>query len=321
MPRITRLRYGNNSIHSFANGEPRTIATRRSRLCLEQLEDRTLLSVGGLLSQTIPIATPPLESFPPGGSTLFSPSNTAQGYSPAQIRQAYSFNSVSFANGVVGDGSGQTIAIVVAYQQPNIAADLHAFDQQFGLADPSLTVATPQGTPSNAPVGDWGIEASLDVEWAHALAPGASILVVEARSAGTDLYAAVDYARQQPGVSVVSMSWGSPEFNGETSFDQYFTTPAGHTGITFVAATGDNGAPGDYPAFSPNVLAVGGTMFSATLDAQGDNPGETGWSGSGGGLSQYESQPSYQQGMVTQSSHGASDPGRVFRRQQRCRRV
>jgi hypothetical protein len=243
---------------------------------------------------------------------LQSASSTPVGYSPAQVRAAYGFNTIGFANGVTGNGAGQTIAIVVAYHQPNISADLHAFDLQFGLADPpSFVVATPQGA-STAPPGNWGIEASLDVEWAHALAPGAGILLVEARSAGTDLYAAVDYARQQPGVSVVSMSWGSPEFSGETSYDQYFATPAGHTGVTFVAACGDKGAPGNYPAFSPNVLAVGGTMFSAVLDAQGHYPGEVGWSGSGGGLSQYENQPSYQKGVVTQSTTARAIPDVSF---------
>ena len=175
-----------------------------------------------------------------------------------------------------------------------------------------MTVAAPQGT-SNAPPGDWGLEASLDVEWAHALAPGANILLVEARSAGTDLYAAVDYARQQPNVSVISMSWGSPEFSSETSYDQYFTTPSNHIGETFLGATGDQvEPPGDYPAYSPNVVAVGGTLFPTTLDEQGDNPGETGWTSSGGGISQFENQPNFQAGVVIQSTSKRTTPDVSF---------
>ena len=82
------------------------------------------------------------------------------------------------------------------------------------------------------------------MEWAHAIAPGASILLVEANSdSGSDLLTAVNYARNQPGVSVVSMSWGGREFTGESTYDSYFTTPAGHTGVTFVAASGDTGSP------------------------------------------------------------------------------
>jgi hypothetical protein len=231
---------------------------------------------------------------------------------PAQIRHAYGFDAIRFADGSPGDGTGQTIAIVVAYNQPNIIADLHAFDQQFGLPDPpSFEIRQPQGSDS-APLGFWGLEASLDVEWAHALAPGANILLVEARSAGTDLYAAVDYARQQPNVSVISMSWGSPEFSNETTFDQFFTTPTKHTGETFLAATGDQGAPGDYPAYSPNVLAVGGTALAAPLDAKGDYPDETGWGSGGGGVSQYEDQPDYQAGVVTQSRSKRATPDVSF---------
>ena len=97
------------------------------------------------------------------------------------------------------------------------------------------------------------------------------------------------------------MSFGTSEGSGETAYDTYFTTPAGHTGITFLAATGDSGAPGYYPAYSPNVLAVGGTTLST--DANGDYVGETGWAwntnynppwGGGGGQSTQEPLPSYQ---------------------------
>src|SRR5207249_3385709 len=127
------------------------------------------------------------------------------------------------------------------YDSPTIASDLHAFDATFGLPDPTLTKAFPTGTPAYD--SGWAAEISLDVEWAHAIAPKANILLVEAASASySDLFAAVDYARNQPGVSVVSMSWGGGEFYGQTSLDGYFTTPSGHGGVTFVASSGDNGA-------------------------------------------------------------------------------
>ena len=79
----------------------------------------------------------------------------------------------------------------------------------------------------------WALEIALDVEWAHAVAPKASILLVEAKSASlADMTAAVSYAAQQPGVTVVSMSWGASEFSGETSYDSVFTQPSNHPGVT-----------------------------------------------------------------------------------------
>ena len=111
----------------------------------------------------------------------------------------------------------------------------------------------------------------MDTEWIHAIAPKASILLIEANSAGLDDLigassqgegmGAVQYARTVSGVSVISMSFAANEASAETDYDQYFTTPAGHTGITFVAGSGDDGAPGGYPAFSPNVVAVGATTL------------------------------------------------------------
>ncbi|HEY2156626.1 MAG TPA: S53 family peptidase [Isosphaeraceae bacterium] len=250
------------------------------------------------------MATVPIEAVIPGASSAGSPAPA--GLSPAQVRQAYGFNAIRFGGGLAGDGTGQTIAIVDAFNQPNIRSDLQTFDSQFGLpAPPSFRVVAQDGSqnlPANASKGDWGYEISLDVEWAHALAPGASILLVEAASAGDDLNTAVQWAAAQPGVSVVSMSWGSPEYSYEYLDDYMYTTPAGHNGVTFLAATGDTGSPGSYPAASPNVLAVGGTQFTSSLDAQGDYTTETGWNSGGGGVSRYELQPAYQKGVVTQST-------------------
>lgn len=221
-------------------------------------------------------------------------------YSPAQIRHAYGFDQVGW------NGAGQTIAIVDAYDAPTVAADLHTFDVKFGLTDPKLTVAKmTSGGRSPAYNAGWSTEIALDVEWAHAVAPGANILLVEAVSSSlSDLLTAVNYARSQPGVSVISMSWGAGEFSGEGSYDSYFTTPAGHTGVTFVASSGDNGAPASWPSISTNVLSVGGT--SLTLGSGGTYVSEKGWSGSGGGYSPYVSEPSYQRGV--QSTGHRSNP-------------
>jgi hypothetical protein len=193
---------------------------------------------------------------------------------------------------VPGDGSGETIALIEADHDPNLASDLQVFDQANGLVDPRLTVVDQAGARTNA---TWASEETLDVEWAHAIAPGAGILVVEARSPDlTDLLVAVDTARNTPGVAAISMSWGFNELPFETSYDAHFTTPAGHQGITFVASSGDFGASAgaEYPASSPNVLAVGGTTLKLT--GRGNYISETVWNGSGRGDSRYEGEPSYQ---------------------------
>ncbi|HEY5310874.1 MAG TPA: hypothetical protein VIK18_00095, partial [Pirellulales bacterium] len=263
-----------------------------TRLLFEILEDRWLLSAVVDLAVT-------------SGAVVSNAAAAPTGLTPAQIRQAYGFDQVQFGS-VFGDGSGQTIAIVDAYNDPNIQGDVQVFDAQFGLPNPpSLTVVAQDGTqnlPRADPAGalyqsglsgSWSLEESLDVEWAHALAPRANIVLVEAASSSiSDMQTAVSFAASYAGVAVVSMSFGEPEFAGETSDDSLFTTPAGHNGVTFVSSTGDLGAPGEYQAFSPNVLAVGGTVL--TLSANGNYAGEIGWSGSGGGISLYERKPAYQ---------------------------
>lgn len=228
-------------------------------------------------------------------------------FTPAQIRHAYGFDQLSFANGrVQADGSGQTIAIIEAFHDPKIVGDLHYFDWVFGLPGPPKFMQVDQrgGTTFTSVNPAWALETALDVEWAHAIAPKANILLVEADSASfSDLLVAVNFARYQPGVVVVSMSWGSPEFSYEAAYDAYFTTPVGHIGgsglpggITFVASSGDIGAGTGYPAVSPNVLAVGGT--SLTLTSGGGYGSEMAWNSSGGGVSLYESKPSYQMAIA-----------------------
>jgi hypothetical protein len=267
----------------------------RFDLTCESLESRELLSTAA-----IPGTDPSQITALPSLQVLPLAATGPSGLTPQQISSAYGVNQITFSGGnVIGNGAGQTIAIVTAYNDPNIMSDLAAFDKQFGLASPpSFTVKNLGGSTTDA---GWALETSLDVEWAHALAPAAKILLVEASSASlSGLFSAVSYASKQAGVSVVSMSWGTTEFWGQWNYDSLFTTPAGHTGVTYVAASGDSGAwyGPMYPSVSPNVLAVGGT----SLTVSGSNyVSETGWSGSTGGFSGldsywqfYEPQPSYQ---------------------------
>jgi subtilase family serine protease len=278
----------------------RSSATNRIRLSIESLESRDLLS--GFFSPAYILQ-------PNSGSAAPFATASAVGYSPSQISQAYGFNQISFDNGTVAaNGGGQTIAIVDAYNQPNIASDLQAFDAAFGLPNPPHFTVVNENGGSSLPAANasWGMEESLDVEWVHAMVPGANILLVEANSSSeADLLSAVRYAASIPGVSVVSMSWGGGEFSSEKDYDSIFTTPPGHQGVAFIASSGDSGAPPSYPADSPNVLAVGGT----SLYLSGSNYGsESAWSGSGGGISVYEAKPSYQQFAATQSATQRTSP-------------
>lgn len=216
---------------------------------------------------------------------------TPFGMTPGQARHAYGFDQIT------NDGSGQTIAIVDAYADPNIASDLNVFSNTFGLpqlgtgrkSNPKLTVVN----QSTAVDSGWALETALDVEWAHAIAPRANIMLVSAASAGLgDLLSAVNYATSH-GASVVSMSWGAGEFASETSYDSYFS----HAGVAYVASSGDVGGAMSWPAASPNVLSVGGTNLR--LNADNTVASETGWTGSGGGVSAYEAKPAYQSGVAS----------------------
>jgi autotransporter-associated beta strand protein len=348
-------------------------------LGFETLEDRRLLSV----VPGMPAAGHSAPDYIVYGQSSFSASQVAANPAdtssstklvPEQVREAYGLdtynssgantngivtNALSF-HGLPADGTGQTIAIVDAYDDPNALSDLNAFSSTYSLPQfdvsggPTFEKLNETGgtslpgtdTKFNGTNSDWELEESLDIEWAHAMAPMANIDLFEATTSGnTDLYAAVQTAAKTSGVVVVSMSWSAQEFSGETSDDSYFTTPSGHLGgaaslngtdlaggVTFLAATGDYGAfeqstttlAPQYPATSPNVIGVGGTILTVNQSSTASSNvtgeyyygGETSWgngtssgtaTGGGGGVSAYESQPSYQSGVV--SSTDSTDAG------------
>jgi subtilase family serine protease len=271
---------------------------------LEGLESRQLMSAASSFGPATLVESPNFDLVTKSAVT----NSTPFGYTPAQIDAAYGFNSISFdTNAVAGKGVNQTIAIIDAYADPNIASDLATFDSTFGVA--ALDGSVKHGTFSVVKMSSnestdtgWAMEESLDVEWAHAIAPKANIVLVEAKSASlSDLLSAVNYAKSLSSVSVISMSWGGSEFSTETQFDSIFTTPASHTPITYVASAGDSGAGVEWPAASPNVLSVGGS--SLQLATNGSVISDTGWDYGSGGISAYELKPSYQSGDTLSSKY------------------
>ncbi len=206
------------------------------------------------------------------------------GIDPATIKKIYH---------LPASGGKGTIAIIGAYDDATIEKDLNIFSKQFGLAECATSNGCFEKHQMSAKVksdSGWSLETSLDVEWSHAIAPQAKILLVEATTpSGQHLLDAIDYARKRSDVVAISMSWGGAEFNDETALDSHFTSD--HN-INFFASSGDNGAGASWPAASPNVVAVGGTTLKLKTD--GSLAAETAWNGSGGGVSAYEAEPSYQ---------------------------
>jgi len=214
------------------------------------------------------------------GATLAA--SSPMGLTPTQIRKAYNLPTTG--------GSG-TIAIIDAYDCPSVLSDLTIFSSQFALPAPNSTNFEKHKMNPNTEVdAGWALEISLDVQWAHAIAPNAKILLVEAQSNSLgNLTSAISYASHRADVVAVSMSWGGTEFQGQSSYNSYFNS---NHGVVFFASTGDAGAGVIWPSTSPNVVAVGGTTLA--LNSDGTVASETGWAGSGGGLSAYETEPQYQ---------------------------
>ncbi|MDD2545597.1 MAG: S53 family peptidase [Burkholderiaceae bacterium] len=244
-------------------------------------------------------------------------------YTPAQIRAAYGFPALPATGTPLTpaqaalQGAGQTIYVIAAHHNPNTAAELAVFNQHFAL--PGCTSsALPVGTAlplapapttgcvlatayststgtltATVPSYDagWATEIALDVQWAHATAPLARIVVIEAADASLNgILGAVRLANQM-GPGVVSMSLGVLEGSWTTSTDAAFSA----ANMTYLAATGDDGAGVSWPAVSSRVLGVGGTSLSyAGTGARS----EVTWPGSGGGTSLYTLAPSYQNKAV-----------------------
>ena len=225
---------------------------------------------------------------------------TPQGISPDQIKKIYNLPKT---------GGHGTIAIIDAYDDTTMENDLAVFDKTFNLPD----CTTKNGcfeqhlmaakTLTNS---GWAGETALDVEWAHAIAPNAKILLVEAKTpSGANLLSAIDYAAKRADVVAVSMSWGGEETVEEKTLDSHFVSlpaQAGKSGAVFFASSGDDGWGASWPAASPNVVSVGGTSLSFKSD--GSLNKETAWSGSGGGVSAYETQPAFQKNYVIPKANG-----------------
>ncbi|MDR3642314.1 MAG: S53 family peptidase [Candidatus Doudnabacteria bacterium] len=214
------------------------------------------------------------------------------GYGPAQFQAAY---------GITAASGHPIIAIVDAYNAPNITSDLNTYNKQFGL--PSFPACAKNVSGSAVPCfqkvnqnggsflplsnSGWALEISLDVEVAHGACPQCSILLVETNSSSyNDLLTGIDRAAIM-GAKVISDSWGGGEFSGETSYDSHLNKP----GVAITFSSGDSGYGVEYPASSRYVTAVGGTSLMMNGLAYA---GETAWSGAGSGCSQFESKPVWQ---------------------------
>jgi subtilase family serine protease len=249
-------------------------------------------SVFGLLAALTPIAGTAART---AALPLAQPHVSATKVHPLGVSSAAVTNwtpqSLASAYGAVWSpslGAGRTIAIIDAYDSPAVEADLVTFSHSFGL--PACTTANGcfkrvnqlgASTPRPSFDADWAMEINLDVQWAHAVAPGAKILLVEARTASfNDLDAAEQYANNDSNATYLSNSWGAPEFVGESALNPVFTPKPGKS---MLFASGDSGLPASYPSAAPGVVSVGGT----TISKSGSSVAETVWSGGGGGCSKY----------------------------------
>lgn len=262
----------------------------------------------------------------PAGSDLeVTPAaySTPEGFTAPAVRRYYGFDQLPF------DGSGETIAIISAYDYTTAEADMARFIHTFGLKPLNGLPGTAACSVSTGPfpcfqrvkspsANEYGAlkvtansnfaqESALDTQWAHAIAQGANILLVEAPTGHMpDMLLAVDTAVQM-GATIVSMSWGQAESTVEVATaNQHFE----HPGVTFVAASGDRGTEVLFPASSPNVLAVGGTQANFGYNGKALST-ESAWSnsvgGSVGGVSAYFDQPQFQSSVQSSGKRAVPD--------------
>jgi subtilase family serine protease len=250
-------------------------------------------------------------------------------YSPAQLQAAYNVTPLH-AKGITG--KGRTIVIVDSFGSPTIQHDLEVFDKQFGLPDTQVEVLkwgeVPPFDPADADQNGWAGESTLDVEAAHAIAPGAKIVLVETGVAETDgpvgvpeMMSAINHLVNAGEGDVVSMSWGTGErhfpgyevgdYTSLTTLRYAFQNAAKH-GVTLTASSGDGGGRpgigGFWPSSDPLVTAIGGTHLD--LDNTGKRVNaDSAWTGSGGYVSQVFDRPAYQNAVksVVGAKRGTPD--------------
>jgi len=264
----------------------------------------------------------------------------ARCYQPAQIQRAYGYSNL-LASGI--NGAGKTIVIIDAYDNPYLQNDLNIQNSTFSLPNVTLHKVMMPGVPPFDPNDDnqigWGEEETLDVLWSHAMAPGAGITLVEAKSNDdTDILAATKYAVDHHLGDVISQSFGEAETCVDPSVltqEHAVFQAAVNKGMTLFASSGDSGAAqfncaGDgatlaasSPASDPLVTGVGGTTLNAS-DPDGKYIGETAWTEplfgcnppavdfddincSGGGFSTIYSKPLYQRLAVPGHARGVPD--------------
>ena len=274
---------------------------------------------------TTPTATIPaqVDTCPP---LIGYPSGSTYCYTPHQFRVAYGAESL-YERGLTG--AGQTVVDIVSYGSPTLQQDMQVFDQQFNLPPVNLQILSPLGTvpfdPNNKDMAGWASETDLDVQIIHAIAPGAKIIVmtspvdeVEGTSGLPQFLQLEQQVVSQHLGNIISQSWGASEVTLNNSqgrseiaqWDAFYKQATTQDGITFFSSSGDNGAT-DYSdlhasklspiattSFAPDdpwVTATGGT----SLIRQGNSTSEVAWNQSGGGFSQFFSEPSYQQTLPT----------------------
>ncbi|MDH6108883.1 subtilase family serine protease [Kitasatospora sp. MAP12-15] len=236
-------------------------------------------------------------------------------YSPLQYRTAYDLNPL-YSAGITG--KGRTIVIVDSYGSPTIQHDLDVYDAQYGLPGTQVQVVkwgqVPAFDPTNADMDGWAGETTLDVEAAHAVAPGANIVLLETGVSETEgpvgipeMMSGINHLVNAGQADVVSMSWATSEaefpgfdvgdYTSLTTLRYAFTNAAQH-GVTLTASSGDGGGDSTkldaaWPAGDPLVTAVGGTELQLNDQGQRTAP-DTAWSGSGGERSKVFARPGYQ---------------------------
>ena len=254
-------------------------------------------------------------------------------YDPFQIRHAYGTDKLISAG---WDGTGKTIVIIDAFQSPNIQSELGTFDNFYGLPAPQFTQIAPQGLTAfddtSRDQQGWAEEISLDVEWAHAIAPGANIVLVLSKSdQDADILAATKYAVDHRLGDVISQSFGENEACMDPDLlaqqHQVFAE-ATLKRMTIFASSGDDGSAQptcdgsslvqavSTPAVDPLVTAVGGTELHAadyTTTDPGAYQGEIVWNepgigAGGGGFSLLYPEPNYQK-PVLHEKHGGQQAG------------